>query len=133
MATKKQQRRRVKSKRHEYEYAYVDEDGNEVEPPSATPAPRKDKAPTGKAAPRGRRAVKPPTWPRAAKWAAGYTAILIVLLIRPQANKGIGSIVPAVLSTIALGALIVPAIYWMHRLQFRTYEKMLAKQSSKSR
>jgi hypothetical protein len=36
MATKKQQRRREKLQRHEY--VYVDEEGNEVEPPKAKPA-----------------------------------------------------------------------------------------------
>jgi hypothetical protein len=131
MATKKQQRRRVKSKRHEYEYAYVDEDGNEVEPPSATPAPRKDKAQAGKAAPRGRRAVKPPTWQRALKWAGVYTAFMVFMSV--STAKKNGSVLPAVMIALLLGLLIVPAIYWMHRLQFRTYEKMLAKQSSKSR
>ena len=33
MPTRKQKRRDLKSKRHEYEFVYVDDDGNEVEAP----------------------------------------------------------------------------------------------------
>jgi hypothetical protein len=47
-------------------------------------------------------------------------------------KKG-GNVVPSVLVALLLGLLIVPAIYWMHRLQYRTFTKMVAKQASKGR
>jgi hypothetical protein len=129
MATKKRQRRREKSQRHEY--VYVDEEGNEVEPPSAAPATERKAATPGKNAPRGRRAVAPPTWKRAIKWAAVYTVFMVFLSVS-NVKKG-ASPVPAILFAILLGALITPAIFWMHRLQYRTYLKMVDKQAAKKK
>jgi hypothetical protein len=129
MATKKQQRRRQKIQRHEY--VYVDEEGNEVEPPAATPAraERKPAAATAKGA-RGRRPVKPPTWIRAAKWAGAYAAFMVVISVS-NSKKGSSAVVSVVIA-LALGVLILPAIYWMQRLQYRTYLRIVDKQSGKS-
>jgi hypothetical protein len=128
MATKKQQRRRQKIQRHEY--VYVDEAGNEVEPPTA-PAARAERKPaaTAKQGARGRRPVKPPTWMRAAKWAGAYTAFMVVISVSNSKNGG--SAVFSALLALVLGVLILPAIYWMQRLQYRTYLRLVEKQSAK--
>src|SRR5579864_2350263 len=86
MPTRKQRRKEQKSRRHEWEYVYVDEEGNEVDvdPAELKPAKREDaraakddagKRPNGKApAARGKqrpvRVPPEPSWPRAAKRAA---------------------------------------------------------------
>ena len=45
MPTRKQKRREAKSKRHEYEFVYLDSEGNELEePPEELVAPAKAKA-----------------------------------------------------------------------------------------
>jgi hypothetical protein len=69
MATKKQRRRREKDRRHEYEFVYYDEEGNEVEvetPEKPSRAAPERKKPAAAAARNGRarpvRAPKPPTW-----------------------------------------------------------------------
>jgi hypothetical protein len=67
MATKKQRRRREKDRRHDYEFVYIDDEGNEVE--VATPEKPAKEAPARKAAASGTgrgtrqaRAPKPPSW-----------------------------------------------------------------------
>src|SRR5437879_4982793 len=73
MATKKQQRRRQKERRHEYEEVWVDAEGNELdyEPTEAEQRKGASKAPAkGKAQParsrsgRAMREIKPPAWQR---------------------------------------------------------------------
>ena len=54
----------------------------------------------------------------------------MVFLSVSNVKKG-HSPVPAILFAILLGGLITPAIFWMHRLQYRTYLKMLDKQAAK--
>jgi hypothetical protein len=42
MSSRKQRRRRAKERRHDYEYVYLDEEGNETEPPEGTAEPSRD-------------------------------------------------------------------------------------------
>lgn len=130
MATKKQQRRREKLQRHEY--VYVDEEGNEVEPPAVTkPADSSAKASSKPAASsRGRKAPKPPTWTRALKWAGTYTAFMLVFSV---ATTKKGSALPSVLFALVVGILIIPAFYWMHRFQYRAWVKLEERQKPKPR
>jgi hypothetical protein len=131
MATKKQQRRRQKLQRHEY--VYLDEDGNEVEPPQPGAATRPErtatKASTSQSGRGARRVPKPPTWSRALKWAGGYTAAFLALsLVTAKKGTGLASIL---LPVLFLGVVMIPGMYWMHRLQYRTFERMEAKQQTK--
>ena len=128
MATKKQRRRRGK-----YEYVFVDEDGNEVEQPKAGAAPAKaggkaasSGAKTGTTPRRGVREAKPPSWPRAAKWAGVY-GILMLLFTLSTAKKG-SSPAGGVLAAVLFAVVFLPGIYYLHRLQYRTYLRQLEKQ-----
>ena len=88
MPTRKQRRRAVKERRHEYETVWVDEEGNELdEPPedlAAAPAKRDGAKPKATAPQqRGGRAVRvpqPPSWRRAAKRSAA-------VMVRSVANR----------------------------------------------
>ena len=69
MATKKQQRRRQKLKRHEYEEVYVDDEGRELDPEEAeelvsAAQPEKTAKAKKDAAPQRGRTIEPPSWRR---------------------------------------------------------------------
>jgi hypothetical protein len=130
MATKKQQRRRQKERRHEYEVVYLDEEGNEVEPP-----PEGDAAPgktdkSGKAKQparqqgRGRRPmreIKPPSWRRVVRRAILFAPLLFVAL---SIGKHPPAIAVRLLISIGYTALFVPTFYWIDRLAYRRYQRM---------
>ena len=87
MATKKQQRRRQKERRHDYEYVWVDEEGNELEAPPEESKPGKMAASSAKKGqpPRSKsgrplREIKPPSWPRVARRALLLGPLLVVAL-----------------------------------------------------
>jgi hypothetical protein len=133
MATKKQQRRRAKGQRHDYEYVYVDEAGKEVDAPAADDAPKSKPATksesSSKAAPRGRREPKPASWIRALKWGGAYTAFMLIFSTF-SAKKG-SNITVSLAFSLIVGILIVPAFYWMHRFQYRSYHKMMDREAAK--
>src|SRR2546430_9551452 len=86
MPTRKQKRREAKAKRHDYEFVYVDDEGNEVEPPpEETPAEKrsngaKPAAKKGAPPPRSRRRTpQPPSWQRAGRRALILGAVVFVL------------------------------------------------------
>jgi hypothetical protein len=125
MATKKQQRRREKERRHEYEEVWVDAEGNELEdfePPEA------QKAKPAKAAAKGQppksrsgrpmREVKPPSWSRVARRSVLFAPLLYVALSLGKHPPAIG--VRLALS-IGYTAIFVPTFYWIDRLTYRRY------------
>ena len=126
MPSRKQRRRRVKSTRHDYEYVYVDDEGNEVD---ADEVPQPSRNGTGtrgakKDAPirvAGGRVVKPPSWQRATRrgliFAPAMFGILYVL------NRGNQAPVAIVFNTLVLLAFFIPFGYLMDRVMYRTYVK----------
>jgi hypothetical protein len=132
MATKKQQRRRQKERRHEYEEVWVDADGNELdyEPAEADKA-KYSKAPEkGKAQPaRGRstramREVKPPSWQRVIRRAALLAPLLFVAL---SFGKHPSPIYVRLAISIGYTALFVPTFFWIDRLAYRRYLRTTGK------
>ena len=121
MPTRKQRRRQAKSRRHDYEYVYVDEEGREVEvdEPVAKAAPSKNgrgRTVTG----RGGRKIDPPSWNKVGKRALIF-APLMFLTIR---FLGKGEPVQAsVLETLFLMLIFVPFSYFMDSFLYRTYKR----------
>jgi hypothetical protein len=133
MPTRKQRRRDLKSKRHQYEFVYVDADGNELDeaPPelleqeeqrkkertngakSAASTKGKKQAPQ-----RGRREPQPPSWNRALKRSA-ILAVFFLVLISFSAH---GNLAAAVIPTIPFVLLYVPLMYYMDRWMYRRYQ-----------
>ena len=125
MPTRKQKRREAKSKRHEYEFVYVDDDGNEVESPEEDAAPEKRrngaKPVAKKSAPaaRSRRTPQPPSWQRAARRAVILGAVVFVLFgtLNKSHNYG-GAAVAALIYTV----LFIPFTYYLDRFAYRRFQ-----------
>ena len=130
MPTRKQKRREAKSKRHEYEFVYLDSEGNELEePPEELVAPAKARASSNgsKAAapkqqpPRTRgREPQPPSWERAVKRSLILGAVVFALFAFTARNKGgYTSAIPlAALYTV----LFVPFTYFVDRFAYNRYK-----------
>jgi hypothetical protein len=137
MPTKKQRRRQQKSRRHEYEYVYVDDEGNEV---TVDPAERRSEKEGGKAETRGRsgssnngsprtrgRRIEPPSWRRAFKRAAVWGPLLVVAMMLINRNV---SPLQWVTSAVFLIAFFVPISYFTDSMAYRMYRKRLDRQGA---
>jgi hypothetical protein len=124
MPTRKQKRREAKSKRHDYEYVYLDDEGNEVEPPPEEEKSRNGTKPTAarrSAQPaRGmRRTPQPPSWQRAGRRALILGAVVFVLFgMLNKSHNYAGAALAAVLYT----ALFVPFTYTLDRFAYRRWQ-----------
>jgi hypothetical protein len=141
MPTKKQRRRHQKARRHEYEYVYVDDEGNEVEVDPAelraeketVREPRAGKAANKKTATpaSSRRKIEPPSWRRSGKRALILGPLMVVAMM--LFNRGLPfsqQIAPAVF----LIAFFIPFSYFTDSLAYKMYRKRLARQNpAKSR
>ena len=129
MPSKKQQRRRQKLKRHEYEEVYVDDEGNELAPEVAEELvgvrPEKN-AKSAKAQPtrRGGRAIDPPSWRRTGRRGLLFFPLMLitVFLLAGDNVTTLGKIV----QTIALMAFFLPFSYFMDTMVWRAAQRRLA-------
>jgi hypothetical protein len=137
MPTKKQRRRQQKSRRHEYEYVYVDDEGNEVPVDPAEGRAEKQngkveaRAAKGRATGRaGQRTIQPPSWRRAVKRAAIWAPLLVIAMMLINRNVS-----PAqwVTSAVFLVAFFVPISYFTDAIAYRMYRKRLDRTASKTR
>src|SRR5438128_10624281 len=141
MPTRKQRRRQQKTRRHEWEYVYVDDEGHEVEvdPDELQPAKRQRadatdtaKRRNGKAPARGRqrtgRVPPEPSWSRAAKRAAMLGVFFVIVfgfLLRSKHSNPASAIAVAVVYAIAF----VPLQYFIDRVVYRAYQRRQAKKN----
>ncbi len=127
MPTRKQKRRDLKAKRHDYEFVYLDGEGNELdEVPEELEQPKKErtngsKPAAGKRAQpaqRGRRQPPVPSWSRALKRGGLLGAVVLVLF--SFGSKGhIVSVIPlALLYT----ALFVPFTFYIDRFAYKRWQ-----------
>jgi hypothetical protein len=136
MPTRKQRRRHQKARRHEYEYVYLDDEGNEVPvDPSELRAEKngqRDSKPSkgggkgGKAAAgrgaSGRRKIEPPSWRRAAKRGLLFGPVLIVAMMLLNRKLPLAQqVFPAVF----LIAFFIPFSYFTDSLAYRMFQKRL--------
>jgi hypothetical protein len=137
MPTKKQRRRHQKARRHEYEYVYLDDEGNEVPvEPSELRAerngqreskPRKGGNGGRSATGRGGRKVEPPSWRRSARRALLFGPILVVAMMLLNRNLSLAQqIFPAVF----LIAFFIPFSYFTDSLAYRMMQKRLARRDN---
>lgn len=128
MPTRKQKRREAKSKRHEYEFVYLDDEGQEVEPPpeepvasksrnGSKPVAKKSTAPPSRGA---RRTPQPPSWERAGRRALVLGAVVFVLFTfaAKGSNRYVSALVPAVIYTV----LFIPFTYAIDRFAYRRWQ-----------
>jgi len=137
MPTKKQRRRQEKARRHEYEYVYVDDEGNEVAVEPSELRPEKDgkresrprKGDNRKAgARRGpRRPIEPPSWRRSARRAFIFGPLLIVAMMLFNRNlPWIQQIAPAIF----LITFFIPFSYFTDSIAYRMYRKRLERRDT---
>jgi Flp pilus assembly protein TadB len=143
--TRKQRRRQAKGRRHEYEYVYVDDQGNEVEgaaPAEEAPAkPRSqgtgvrptgakqtDKQPAQRGARQARgalapRKVDPPSWRKVGRRAAIFAPIMVVVvyLLKPSGATTASIIVQVVV----LILFFLPFSYFVDSMMYRQYRKRI--------
>jgi hypothetical protein len=132
MPTRKQRRRQQKERRHEWEYVYVDDEGNEVdvdpddvEHQKVARAARKDatarrngKAPATRQTPR--RAPQPPSWRRAIKRAAILGVFFVVVFGFVLRGKN-SNLAAAVGVGLIYAVAFVPMQYLIDRFTYRVY------------
>lgn len=137
MPTRKQRRREAKARRHDYEYVYVDDEGNEVAVDQGELRTEKNgqreakprKPQQGKPAPRStaRRTVEPPSWRRSIRRAALFGPILIVAMILLNRNQ---PFVQQVFPAVFLIAFFIPFSYFTDSLTYRMFQKRLARRDA---
>lgn len=136
MATKKQQRRRQKLKRHDYEEVYVDDEGNELDPEEAEQivggTSRKSEGTKAKApaSARERRALEPPSWRKALRRGLIFfpLMLLVIFLLSPELTT-----MQKVINTVVLMAFFIPFSYFMDSIMWRSMQRRLARQGEKKR
>jgi hypothetical protein len=140
MPTRKQRRRNQKARRHEYEYVYLDDEGNEVPvDPSELRAekdgqrdskPRKEASsgkPAGGRGPGGRRIIEPPSWRRSARRAVIFGPLLVVAMM--LFNRGL-SYQQQLFPALFLITFFIPFSYFTDSLAYRMFQKRLARRDN---
>jgi hypothetical protein len=131
MPSRKQRRRQMKEKRHEYEFVYLDGEGNELdeipegleeEPKQRATASRNGSKPAAKRQPpqRGSRRTPPaPSWNRALKRGA-LLGLVVFALFSFTAKGSFVKVIPlAVIYTI----LFIPFTYMIDRFAYNRYQQ----------
>ena len=141
MPTRKQRRRALKERRHEYETVWVDAEGNELEEPpdelEAAPPEKRNGVkpkPKAKAAPqRGGRALREPpapSWQRAAKRSLilGVVIFAFFYLAGSKGHRNLGS---ALLISVLYTALFIPFSFMIDRFAHNRWLRRTAPQGQK--
>jgi hypothetical protein len=133
MPTRKQKRRRQKDRRHEWEYVYVDDEGQEVDveeddAPAAKPAKQAAKTAAKSGAKsrqpaRPARKIDPPSWRRVFRRAAIFAPVMVIIvyLLRPKDATAAS----VALQVIVLLLVFLPFSYMMDGLMYRNYRKRI--------
>jgi hypothetical protein len=130
MPSRKQQRRREKQRRHEWEEVYVDAEGRELDPDEAAQLvePAKGSHTRAKTASPGRgssRTVEPPSWRRTFKRGALFFPLMLLVVF--FVNSKNSTTAQSIISTLLLMAFFLPFSYFMDSLVWRAYQRRQAK------
>ncbi len=124
MPSRRQRKRRQKDRRHDWEYVYVDDEGNEVEAPddelalsrngkrAQQPQPRKSQS--------GMREVQPPSWRRVGKRGLIFAPLMFLTV---WFLSGELSLAQRIINTAFLLAFFLPFSYVMDVVMYRMYRK----------
>lgn len=141
MPTRKQRRRELKERRHEYETVWVDAEGNELEEPpeelEGVQAERPNGAkakPKAKAAPqRGGRALREPpapSWQRAAKRSL-ILGVVIFAFFYLAGSKGHHNLGSALLISLLYTAIFIPFSFMIDRFAHNRWLRRTGQQGQK--
>lgn len=146
MPSRKQRRRALKERRHEYETVWVDSEGNELEEPpediAPSPARRngaksdgaKPKSRTKATQKRGDRPVRvppPPSWGRAAKRAALIGVVIFVFIYIAGSRGGGHSYARAFVTAAIYTAVFIPFQYMLDRFMYNRWQRRADQQGQK--
>ena len=120
MPSRKQRRRRAKERRHEWEEVWVDDEGNEVEPPpeDETPSRNAKRTSTPARRPTGGRQVNPPSWRRIGKRGLIFAPLMFLTVSFLSSEL---STVQKLMQTAFLLAFFLPFSYAMDALMYRMF------------
>jgi hypothetical protein len=127
MPTRKQKRREEKAKRHDYEFVYLDAEGNELdEVPEELERPKRERTSSSpaKKQQRGGRAGRepqPPSWRRSFRRAA-LLGVVVFLFFSLSGPKGTGRYVNALAFSVLYTGLFVPFTYAIDRFAYRRWQ-----------
>ena len=130
MATKKQQRRRQKLQRHEYEEVYVDEEGNELAPEEAAElveaSPARKAAKSSRPEPRSRsgRAIEAPSFRRTLRRGLLFFPLMLITVM--LLGKDL-TLPQQVAQTAVLMGFFLPFSYFMDTMVWRSYQRRLTR------
>jgi hypothetical protein len=139
MPTRKQRRRQQKSRRHDWEYVYVDDAGREVD---VDPAERKSakieraqaqdakRSTGGQRGPsrRAGRVIEPPSWHRVGKRALMIGPVLVVAMLLLNRNLPIGQ---RILPAVVMLAFFLPFSYFTDSIAYKMYRKRLDRRDTR--
>ena len=134
MPTRKQQRRRQKQQRHEYEEVYVDETGRELDAEEAeelvgTSPAKSSSAKAAKQRPqRGARTIEPPSWRRVGRRGLLFFPLMLITVMLLSKDL---SLAQQLFQTVLLMAFFLPFSYFMDSMMWRSYQRRLARQGDK--
>ena len=116
MATKKQRRRRAKESRHEY--VWVDDSGNEIDPPDEAPEKRESRA-SGSF-----RNPQEPSWQRSFRRGAIFAPIMFgtVFLLSPNLP-----LATKVTQTLLIVTIFIPFSFFLDRFFYRSAQRRAAR------
>jgi hypothetical protein len=135
MATKKQQRRRQKLKRHEYEEVYVDDAGNVLPPDEAeelgvvSSSRKAERTPKERPTTRAGRTLEPPSWRRTLRRGLLFAPLMLITVFLLAGDEV--STVGKVLQTLVLLCFFLPFSYFMDGLMWRSYQRRIARTGQK--
>ncbi len=140
MPTRKQRRRALKERRHEYETVWVDEEGNELEePPEEAAAPgekrngAKPKAakPTQQRGGRAARVPQPPSWRRAIKRGGLFGVVIFFVFAVLGSKNGHHNYAAAVLFGAIYTVIFVPFTFMLDRFAYNRWQRRAEQQGPK--
>jgi hypothetical protein len=144
MPTRKQRRRALKERRHEYETVWVDSEGNELEDPpeDAAAAPEKsDRTRRDGAKPkakttqqRGGRQVRvpqPPSWRRAVKRGGLFGVVIFAVFAILGSKNGQHNYAAAILFGVIYTVIFIPFTFMLDRFAYNRWQRRAEQQGQK--
>ena len=130
MPSKKQQRRRQKLKRHDYEEVYVDEEGNVLPPEEAeelavaSSSRKSERTQKERPTTRAGRVLEPPSWRKTAKRGLLFFPLMLITVMLLGREL---TLVQQIFQTIVLMGFFLPFSYFMDSMMWRSYQRRIAR------
>jgi hypothetical protein len=146
MPTRKQRRRALKERRHEYETVWVDGEGNELEEPpedaavpeqrdrSKTDGARAKSKPKARAQQRGSRPVRvppEPSWRRAVKRGGIFGVVVFAVFAILGSKNGHHSYGTAFIFGAAYTVIFIPFTFYIDRFSYNRWQRRAEQQGQR--